>query len=126
MNKSNIKYIVVSIVLLIASVSFLKTTLQIMKSNYRLDQLRTEVLDLEKNKSDLRKEVEYQKTDAYIEEEARNKLSLVKENEIVFVVDPELQKELSSGDVLSGGDEFISEDGSVEPSNFGQWLDLLL
>jgi cell division protein DivIC len=125
LDKSNIKYILASIILLIASISFIKTTFQIMKSSSRLETLKNEVYELEIKKADLRKEISYQKTDEYIEREARNKLNMVRPNELVYVVDPELEKMLETNDVLSESAVFDDESRSDTSSNIRKWVDLL-
>lgn len=79
------KYILLSILFVIATVNFTKTTLQILNSSKRLDILETEVSDLEIKKTRLKNDLEYKKSDEYIEDSARNQLGLVKPGEKLFI-----------------------------------------
>lgn len=118
------KYIGFSVLLLIGSISLMRTTFEIMKSNKRLEDLRLEVALLEEDKLALVSELKFQKSDVYIEREARDKLNLVKPGENIYVLstafEDDLQKDLFKENVLS----MDSEDN--EKSNFKLWLDLIL
>jgi len=83
---AQLKYIVLSVLLVVATVSFTRTTLDIVKSSKRLDDLNEEVGEMEKKKGELQAEIDFKKTDEYIEERARNALSLVKPGEEIFIV----------------------------------------
>lgn len=118
------KYIGFSFLLLVGSISLIRTTFEIMKSNKRLDDLKAEVTLLEEDKLALLSELEFQKSDDYVEQEARNKLNLVKPGENVYVLSNEfeedLQKDLFKENVLSMNSEV------KEKSNLKLWLDLIL
>lgn len=85
LNFSNIKNTVISFLLLFAAFNFVRTSLSIMENSKRLDDLNAEVLSLESEKTELSRELEYRKTDEYIEQEARNNLNLVKNAEEIFI-----------------------------------------
>lgn len=83
---SHFKYIILSLLFIGASINFTRTTLEILKSSQRLDELENEVNTLESTKKDLENSIEYKKTDEFVEEKARNDLNLVKPNEKIFIV----------------------------------------
>ncbi|OGC69799.1 hypothetical protein A2415_05020 [candidate division WWE3 bacterium RIFOXYC1_FULL_39_7] len=99
---SPIKYIILAILFVVASVNFTKTTLEIVKSSRRLDELRSEVADMDAEKAALQKDIEYKKTDAYVEEKARNDLNMAKEGEKLFVV---FDKGANSDDSIAEKDD---------------------
>ena len=84
-SRAQLKYIIISIFLIAVSIGFLRSTFQMLQSKKRLDDLETEVSLLEQQKQDLQDSIEYKKSEEYIEERARNDLSLVKPGEQVFV-----------------------------------------
>lgn len=87
MRKSaRIKHIVLSILFIIASINFTRTTLDIIKSSKRLDTIKNEVSLLDQEKQQMETAIEYKKTDAYVEEKARNDLNMGKLGEKVYVV----------------------------------------
>jgi cell division protein DivIC len=83
---SNFKYFALSVLLILASVSFSKTTLEIVQSSKKLDTSKQEISAMQTQKEELEKSIEYKKTDAYVEKVARDDLNLVKPGERVFVV----------------------------------------
>lgn len=99
------KYFLGATLLLVVSISLLRSSFQVLKSKGRLDEINKEVLGLEKQKEQLEKEVEYKKTEEYIEEKARNELNLIKPGEKVFVVVGGDEVKGSSQSVLSGSSE---------------------
>lgn len=105
---AQIKYVFLSVFLVFATISFTKTTLDIVKSSKRIDDLNAEVSELEKQKSGLEAEIGYKKTDEYIEERARNDLSLIKPGEEVFVV---IEKEEEGAEDLKGGTDAEAKAG---------------
>jgi cell division protein FtsB len=121
------KYIVISAFFILASINFTKTALDILKSSKRLDDLNSDINTLEAKQANLQKNIEYKKTDAYIEERARNDLNMVKPGEklLVFVDNNQLTKlvEPVLGDVLAKSDT-RKQKASVKESNFRQWYRL--
>ena len=97
-NKNNLKKGLISVLLLVLSLSFLRSTYEILQSTKRLTKVKEEVEDLKRQKEFLEKTIAYKESDAYIEQIARNELNLVRPEEEVYVV-----KGLASntfGDVL--------------------------
>lgn len=66
----------------------IKYTFDIYKilTNNRLQQVKNEVALLEQKKQKVLNDIEYKKTNEYVEEFARNELDMIKPNEDVFVV----------------------------------------
>ena len=81
-----LKKIILSLLLLIAAFNFIKTTFKVLDRSKRLDNLKTEVSQLEEDRFDLNNELEYKESKEFVVEEARNKLGLVKPEEELFVV----------------------------------------
>ncbi|MBW6441346.1 septum formation initiator family protein [Patescibacteria group bacterium] len=120
MSKMNkYKYLLGAIFFIILSVSFIKSTFDVLESEDRLDELKEEVELLEQKKSEIEKEITYKKTDEYVEEKARNELNLIKPGEKVYVV---MGGESSSENVLSESD-FNYEDDKKD-SNWYSWYRL--
>ena len=111
-----VKYIALTVLFIVAAVNFARTTMDILQSSQRLDNLRDDVVSLEEKRAYLEETLKYKKTEEYIEERARNALNLIKPGERVFVT-PE---------VLAGsaeGTEVIPQ--NMEKSNVQLWLELL-
>jgi len=111
-----LKYIGLTVLFVVAAVNFTRTTLSVIESSRRLEELRGDVSDLEAQKSDLEEEVEYRETADFIEKEAREKLGLVMTGEELFVTE----------DVL--GEKTHEELASSRDSGFktvpAAWIDL--
>ena len=82
---AQVKYIALSLLCIVATVNLVRTTTSIIQSSKRYDGLKNRVSELEDEKSRLMKEVSYQKSVEYVEQEARNKLNMVREGEEVYV-----------------------------------------
>jgi cell division protein FtsB len=123
---AHLKYIVISILFILAAVNFTRTTLDILKSSRRLDDIRSEVNELEEKKAQLDGDIEYKKSDEYIEERARNDLNLIKPGEKVYVVsDLDLSDiDEKTSDVLAEFTERIERSSSESNSNAYQWYKL--
>ncbi len=116
----NLKYIVLSTLLIIASLSFMKTTIFVLKSNQRFEDLRAEVADLEKDKAYINEELEFKKSPDFIEQEARNKLNMLKPNERVYVFEDGTEQK----EVLGETADTTIVDVASAP-NWKLWADLL-
>ena len=110
-----LKYIGFTVLFLVAAVNLTRTTLNVVQSSKRLEELRGEVSDLEKQKSDFQAEIEYRQTDEFVEREAREKLGLVKPGEELFVVKNVLGE-------LTHRSEAAADDSNV--SNARAWINL--
>jgi cell division protein FtsB len=117
LNKS--KYLLGSILFIFLSVSFVRSAFEVLKSKDRLDEVNTEVKELENKKAEIEEDIEYKKSDEYIEEKARDELNLIKPGEKVYVV---TGGDDSSENVLSETD--IAEEVGRERSNWYSWYRL--
>ncbi len=118
---AQVKYIVISLLFVLATINFTRTTLNIIQSSKRLDNLKEEVSTLDSKKTAKEKELAYKKSTDFVEAEARNKLSLIKSGEEVFVL-PESKDSASKESVLSSATPKVD----VTKSNATRWLELLL
>lgn len=118
---ARVKHVFLGILFILSSINFTKTTLEIIDNSKRLDGLSEEVEMLESQKSDLEESVSYKQTEAYIEEKARNDLSLIKPGEKVYIIPDSLKEGFEDKTVL--GVTSINLEGD---SNLKLWLDLFL
>lgn len=81
-----LKYIGLTILFTVATVNFTRTTLNVIQSSKRLSDTEAQVTALEGEKTALEKDLDYKKSDEFVEAEARNKLGLAKPGEEIFVV----------------------------------------
>jgi len=120
-----LKYFLGSILLLFLTVSFVKSSFDVLKSKDRLDEINTEVSEMEKKKTEIEKEIEYKKTSEYVEEKARNDLNLVKPDEKIYVVTRNEKTSETSKNVLSESDERNGDENkSVKDQNWYSWYRL--
>lgn len=97
-------------------VNLAKDTLRLLRSSQQLKTAEQEVERLEKETLSLIEKKEYYQSDEFVEEEARNKLSMVKEGEVVVILPPNVKEIL--GEV---------EAKIKEPLPYWrQWLNLFL
>lgn len=120
------KYIILTALFILASVNFTRTALEILENSKRLDNLGQEVEELEAEKKDYTNRVAYKKTDEYIEEKARNDLSMIKPGEKVYVVPQEFKGISLESKVL--GQKTTPQKlflGKLDPeSNIVKWIRL--
>lgn len=76
---------IISGVLLGLSFSFITATFKVVQRSRRLIEAKQELTALQQQKSDLEKEAAYRKSPQFIEEEARNKLNMVKPGEEIYL-----------------------------------------
>lgn len=108
-----IKHFALALLFTLAAINFTRTTFEVVESSKRLDELRNSVVSLEEEKMGLEEELEYKKTDEFIESEARNKFGFVKEGEEIFVY-PQVLSSVSYSAELTQSDN----------SNVQKWLNL--
>lgn len=118
---AQLKYIVLSILFVIASINFTRTALDILNNSKRLDTLKTEVSALETRENELNDSISYKQSAEFIEERARNALNLIKPNEKVFVPsslasDAEMPTELA----------VASKAPAKEETALAMWIKLLV
>jgi cell division protein FtsB len=111
-----VKHIGLAILFLLATVNFTRTTLDVLESSQRLDEIRTEVTLLGDDKIALEEELEYKKSVDFVEKEARNKLGFVKPGEEVFV----------PSEILGTRSYSTFGGKTAEVNVFRLWLELIL
>lgn len=93
-----------ALLLVLASINLTRTTLEIVKSSKRLEDIKDEISSLEQEKSTLANSINYKKSDSYVEKVARDELNMVKPGESVYVVNDQnssQQNVVTAEDVLS-------------------------
>lgn len=122
------KYILLSVLFILAAINFTKTAIEILENSKRLDSLSQEVDGLEQDKKDYINSVAYKKTDEYVEEKARNDLSLIKPGEKVYVVPSGLREVDLEAKVL--GQNSVAERlffGKFDKNgNIAKWIRLFI
>jgi len=94
------KNILFSGLLLILSVSSVVATVNVLKRGGRLLEAKRELEALQQQKADLEREAAYRKSPEFVEQEARNKLNMVKPGEEVY-----LKPKILGDDLLGAEDE---------------------
>ena len=95
---AQVKYIVLTLLFVVATVNSTRTTMDILKSSKRLENLKGEVNSLEEKRAYLNSTLEYKRTDEFVEERARNALNLIKPGEKVYVHPKVLGKSIERQD----------------------------
>lgn len=80
-----LKYLFLSFVLIGMSISSIFSAYEVIKRGSRLTKARKELESLKLEKDRLLKRLEYVKSEEFIEEEARNKLNMIKPGEEVYL-----------------------------------------
>jgi cell division protein FtsL len=132
---AHLKYSFLAILLIGASINTLSTTHKIMQSSKRLGESKEEVLSLKSEKKELEEQVEYKKTQGFVEETAREKLNMILPNEEVYIYpedqkeEPQIKKRNQSADTF--GDEKQSpvvktaEKEEIRKVHLTEWKNLL-
>ncbi len=97
-------------------VNLAKDTLRLLRSSQQLKTAEQKVERLEKETLSLIEKKEYYQSDEFVEEEARNKLNMVKEGEVVVILPPNIKEIL--GEVEAKAEEPLPY--------WHQWLNLFL
>ena len=87
--KKYLKWIIFTIIVISAIIAIIKLQIQIKDQKELVYNFQADEQELAEKIERLESEIEYMKTDEYIERVARNKLGMVKKNEIVFQQMPE-------------------------------------
>lgn len=84
------------IILILFSISLSKEIIRRYDVNREINQLKTEVEELEKRNAELAELIQYLNTESFQEKEARTKLGMAKPGEKVVVI-PEVKEEQTEG-----------------------------
>jgi cell division protein DivIC len=117
------KYVLFTAILFALSIGFIRSTLSIFKSKERLDSVQKEVAGMEKQVKDLNADIEYKKTNEYIEEKARDDLNMIKPGEQVYVV-VDSGKSAPSSNVLGTQDTSEKKGNGSKDANWYAWYKL--
>ena len=113
------KYLILSVLLIFASINITKTTFDILQSSKRLEELQSEVTDLDEKKLSLQNTIDYKKSDEYVQEKGRNELNLILPGEKVYVV---------VGNVASSAQKVVlgtsTEESALKGTNVYHWYRL--
>jgi len=116
---SNIKYLLLSLLVVVAIVNLTKTSFEILKSSKRLEELKDDISALENQKTSLETDINYKESEDYIEEQARNALNMKKPNEKVYFNSDTLGAKTSNPDTEN------QENPNSSASNISKWLTLI-
>ena len=130
MDIKRLRSFVISVILLIFTANFVTGTVKMLQKGKRLTDAKKELESLEARKAGLEEELEYRRSSEFVEEEARNKLNMVKPGEDVYLKPKILGDELlgaQSGPGDGTGDSRNSRDGFFAPitRKINSWFDSL-
>ena len=77
----------------VAIVNLSRGVMDLLRVEDRVEQAEAEVGELREEKSELEDELAWRSTEAFVEQEIRNKLKLAKPDEVVVMVDEDLYLE---------------------------------
>lgn len=87
---------IISFIILIVGIgliiNFSRDILRLLKTGDRVQQTQLRVEELEKENLELRGLKEYYQSEEFIEEQARNKLNLVREGETIVILPPNVEE----------------------------------
>jgi len=115
LNRKPIQILII-IVGIILIVSLSRSILKMFKARDELKLAEQKIEELQKEAASLTEKKEFYQSEEFIEQEARNKLNMVKEGEIVVVLPPNIKEIL--------GEKETQPQTSVP--NWRQWLNLFL
>ena len=114
---------IVSIIGVVVAVSILSTLITAIKRNQELQlqiaSLSTQISQLETNRAELAYKVQYYKTEAFQDKEARAKLGLQLPDEQVLILPRKSTSDLATSDITP------SQPAAPKRSNFSAWMDFL-
>lgn len=85
---------------LILIISFSRDILRLLGSDDRVNEAKLKVEELEREKASLKEQEDYYVSEEFIEEQARNRLNMGREGEVVVLLPPNVS-ELVKGEVLT-------------------------
>ena len=120
------KYIFIILLFTVLSVGLIRSANVVIKGNKRLSDLKEEVKSLQDKKVELEGDIEYKKTNEYIEEKARNDLNLIKPGETIYVISGPAGTEFSKKDATPANKDSGDVQGTrkVRSENWYKWFKL--
>ncbi len=101
------------------SLNIASTIYHSLQSNQRLQQLQQEVVKLRQKHDQLQDTLKYQQTSQFVEQQARDSLSMARPNETVVIFPRQDQAVLGSAT-----SSHSSSSSSHPPANFQAWIEL--
>lgn len=117
MTKKEIKQLILSVLFIGVTISLIKSTWDMLKSNKRLEELENEVNTLNMEKNQVEESIKYKETDEFVEEFARNELNLIKPGEDVYVV-------INSDNIDNPNNNAIPQEIVENKKVYKQWIEL--
>lgn len=108
------------VVLLAVSVSLGKEVYRKYQIQKEINAMQEEIKKLEGDNTDLNKMIEYFKSDAFLESEARKKLNLQKPEEKVVIFTDKVEKQTVTTETNTTS-QFSSSSEEVVPTNQQRW-----
>lgn len=108
--------IIIIFIGIVLIINLSKDILRLLKAAEELKLVQQRIEKLEEERENLVEKKEYYQSEAFIEQEARNKLNMVKEGETIVILPPNIKE------VLGKKEASLSE---PQP-NWRQWLELFL
>lgn len=124
------KQIIVAIILLALSFSFLKSGFDALGSKKRLQEAHEKAAELVSQRDALKKDIHYKESSEYVEQSARNDLNMIKPGEKVYVPKGLADRGLESakknnGSVLGANKDIIDSEDSEKNEIWYMWYRLL-
>jgi len=120
----SLKHTTISVILVVLSIGLIRSSIAVLQSGKRLEDLKKEVRALVMKKAELERSIEYKKTGEYVEERARNDLNLVKPGEKVYVIVGQESSGSGGTKVLSGATSKSKEKSQFNGTNPYKWYKL--
>ncbi len=89
LKKNRIVVLISMVIILYVGVTFLQQEMKIRELEYERDYIETEIESLNADITDLESKIEETKGLNYVEQVAREKLKMVRSDEIVYIIDDE-------------------------------------
>jgi len=115
LNRKPIQILII-IVGIILIVSLSRSILKMFKARDELKLAEQKIEELQEEAASLTEKKEFYQSEEFIEQEARNKLNMVKEGEIVVVLPPNIKEILGEKETQP----------QISVPNWRQWLNLFL
>ncbi len=110
--------ILISVVSLFLILNFSRELINLSQAGNRLEEIREDVKKLRFKNWQLKQEVDYRKTDEFLEKEIRDKLGMARKGETVVILPQEKIEKIAS--------QAAAEKKERQLSIWRQWLELFL
>lgn len=123
------KQIIITVILLALSFSFLKSGFDALGSRKRLQEANERAFELVSQRDELKKDIQYKESSEYVEQSARNDLNMIKPGEKVYVPKGLADSSATGSRVLNGSvlgvnKDLIDSSGSEKNDIWYMWYRL--